>query len=384
MPDPPRTPSTASINRVVIVDLPGLAVDSTVRGEQAYHLLSLPTLIRYALERAAALKLPLALRSADPELPAVRRDVPRWVDAALSSADPEVHSAAWSIAERLGRNLGYVLVALHRGDAVNRAARPDWTEAEWSHWHSIRHVWLGGGIVSGDLGRAMLHHARTVLAESGCADMQLDLTIHQLHMAVLGAARYLPRATDATKAQRALIFDLGHTSVKRGVLTYSDDAVVHVAYLPAVPVAWRWRNSPDASRDIDGHQVLDFVVSVICATMDDAARQGWQVDSRIAMSIAAYVDGGRLLGNGMYARMSTLADDVRPLIAAGVATACRWRPELTVIHDGTAAAAVHAGGVGPSAVVVVGTALGVGFPPASAEGLRRIAPDVVLDDIHEA
>jgi hypothetical protein len=41
-------------------------------------------------------------------------------------------------------------------------------------------------------------------------------------------------------------------------------------------------------------------------------------------------------------------------------------------HDGTAAALVHA--CEPrAAVIMIGTSLGVGFPPPDATGLRRLA-----------
>jgi hypothetical protein len=33
----PETPGNASINRVMIVDLPGLPIDAEVRGQKAYH-----------------------------------------------------------------------------------------------------------------------------------------------------------------------------------------------------------------------------------------------------------------------------------------------------------------------------------------------------------
>ena len=42
-----------------------------------------------------------------------------------------------------------------------------------------------------------------------------------------------------------------------------------------------------------------------------------------------------------------------------------------LIYDGAAAAALHAG-EHQSAVIMVGTALGVGFPPPGAVGLLRI------------
>jgi hypothetical protein len=57
--------------------------------------------------------------------------------------------------------------------------------------------------------------------------------------------------------------------------------------------------------------------------------------------------------------------DVRPVIA----------------HDGTASAALHAGEV-DTAVLVIGTAIGVGFPPDSSEGLCPIAERLGIGETH--
>ncbi len=116
----PFTPQNASVNRVRIVDLPGIAVDKEVAGEQAYHLLSAPAVVRYALKRADDLALPAEYRTGDPDSFELRRDCPQFVDTCLHNANSSVRKAAEDIARRLGRNLGYILLTLHRGDLENR------------------------------------------------------------------------------------------------------------------------------------------------------------------------------------------------------------------------------------------------------------------------
>ncbi len=92
------------------------------------------------------------------------------------------------------------------------------------------------------------------------------------------------------------------------------------------------------------------------------------------MSIAAYVEGTRLMGNGIYARMSMLADDVPQLIAEHVAATCGWHPELTLIHDGTAAAATHAGEAGHTPCAVEATPAVVSTPTLEPTPLKRQNP----------
>jgi hypothetical protein len=370
----PPTPLSASINRIRIVDLPGVPIDTTVRGALAYHLLSGPALIRYAQTAGEYLKLPALLRTADTELPQTRQTLPRAVDKALHDADPAVRHAAAAIARRLGRNLAYILLTLHHGDEVNRAARRDWGPGEWEHWARIGRIWMGGGVISGDLGIEIVAHANTTLRGANCAtDLTVARALRPQNMALLGAARYLPPQN--VPEWHALCIDFGQTSAKCAMATIVQGTLRRLLWFPSVPVSWHWRNDPTAGHNIDGRDVLDFAARAIASGVAQAQARGAQVVEDIAISIAAYTDGGKLLGNGIYARMSRLAPDVRPLLADRVMALGGGLRRYHVVHDGTAAAALHAG-IPHSAVIVVGTALGVGFPPKSEAGLMTIAPDL--------
>lgn len=385
----PATPKSASINRIRIVDLPGIPLDDAVRGMQAYHLLSAPALIRYAQELGDRLKLPTHLHRGDPEDPEIRRDLPRYVDGCLANEDGTIREAARSIARRLGRNLGFVLLTLHRGDPANRDARADWTAHEWIQWQTIRRVWLGGGVVSGGLGEMLIQEAQALLDAHGYgAQLSVARTPRPHDMALLGAARYLPHPADDpppqgqdTATYHALCLDLGQTSIKRAVATIDPGgALTHLHRLPPVAIPWRWRNSPNAADQIDGEAVLEIVSRAVAGGIElgKALYPAARFSLDIAMSIAAYIREGELLGNGIYARMSRLSRDAGVLIARHVAqetTDIRHPPRLHIVHDGTAAAALHAGEP-YGAVIVVGTALGVGFPPADATGLRSLSHTV--------
>ncbi len=53
IPSIPTLSPHVSVNRVQIVDLPGLPMDAEVRGQNAYHLVSNHAITRYARERAS-------------------------------------------------------------------------------------------------------------------------------------------------------------------------------------------------------------------------------------------------------------------------------------------------------------------------------------------
>lgn len=364
----PRTPPTVSVNRVRIVDLPGLPLDAEVREQQAYNLLSTLAVCRHAQAQAAALALPAQLRDAPRDSPEVRRELPLHVDRCLRSPDPAIRAAAESITRRLGRNLGYILLTLHRGDAVNRAARADWTDAEWAHWATVRRVWLGGGVLSGDLGTRIVAAARALLAEVGLSEtVQIALSPYPRDMALLGAARYLPPGVSA-----ALCCDFGHTSVKRGVVRLTDGSITEFTPLAPLHTPWDWENRTDAAAGIEPAFLRDYVVETLVETAEEAEIS----PEEVMLSIAAYVQGGELIGNGIYAQMRALAPDARLLLAEAVAQRTGASVRLGLIHDGTAAAALHAGST-HSAVLSVGTAIGIGFPPGEA-GLRPLMVDDIV------
>jgi len=60
-------------------------------------------------------------------------------------------------------------------------------------------------------------------------------------------------------------------------------------------------------------------------------------------SVAAYVHGGQLLGNGIYARIMQLGKDARELLKEAVQVKCGVDAHIHIIHDGTAASTLHAG-----------------------------------------
>lgn len=117
--DPQRRAPAASLNRVTIVDLPGLDVDAGLVGRTALDLLSAPALAEALLADADALGLDATERSKPGALPPL-------LDRCLASEDLQVRAAAERIARQFGRRLGYIILALRRAaDALLREAGMD-------------------------------------------------------------------------------------------------------------------------------------------------------------------------------------------------------------------------------------------------------------------
>jgi hypothetical protein len=345
--------------------LPGIPMDDEVRGQLAYHLASVFAITWYARARAADLALPEAYFHDGAD---TRARLPRFIDESLYSENHRVRGAAEEVAGRIGRNLGHVLLALHRGDQVNREARADWTSADWERWSCVHRVVLAGGLTSGLLGETIRHSARNWLTEVGYGDvLRIEVSPYRGNTSLVGASRYLP-----PDAGLALCCDFGQTSVKRAIVSVHADAITEVTSLPAVPVAGAWHLHPDDDLVRAGRHYKAFVVEAICDGHALALDQGKSLGPEIVMCVAAYVDGGQLLGNGAYATMRQLAIDARPMLGEAITARTGRICRVHLIHDGTAAAAAYAGQP-DTAMIALGTALGVGFPPATDEGLRTVA-----------
>ena len=104
------------------------------------------------------------------------------------------------------------MLTLKRGDAVNRAARPEWDDSYWGYWAGIRQIWVGGGVLSGRLGPLAVEAAAAMLVAGGVTDCTVTLAAQPGILPLLGAARAVPPGS-ATAA----VLDFGGTAIKRGI-----------------------------------------------------------------------------------------------------------------------------------------------------------------------
>ncbi len=354
--DPQRLTPPVSLNRVRLIDLPGLAVDADVKGKTGFELVSAAVLTRLIRQHAAGLQL-------DPTL---RDDALRLaLDPCFVSPDATVRAAAEAIGRRIGRNLGYILLTLKRGDAVNQAARAEWDDSYWRHWGTIKRVWLGGGLVGGRLGPVARDAALAVIEKAGVGDYSLQISPHAPMLPLLGAARYAPPT-----CKTALVLDFGQTMIKRAWVVYENAEMVELHRLPSLPSGWTEIEQASDDPVQQATQLFHQMISIIAAAW---RRAGMLPGSPILASVAAYVQDGHpmLAQGGAYVQLRHITDHVQTELARRLGAHLGEGIDVSLIHDGTAAAATFAG-MKNTAVITIGTAMGIGFPPP-ADGLRTIS-----------
>lgn len=332
--DPYHLTPTASINRVRFIEALDLPKDWY--GKTAYDLLS-----RKAVTECVV--------SAFPELATSNDPLPEFERRYLLTQEP----VALDVAHNLAQRLICLLTILKHGEVANREARPEWNESYWAHWAAIKHVILGGGLVSGLLGQAIVQYARPLLNDL----YSLDVASQAARLPLIGAARRLP-----ANERSALVLDFGQTAIKRAYAYYKVETLIALDVLPSVP----------ASEFGDEKVLLGIMLNVIASS--------WQADlsTHIVASIANYVRNGKLAADTAYGQLGSLTDNINHLVSAEVSQKVGRTLTITFIHDGTAAATAYAGLREHAAVITMGTALGVGFPP-SGDGLRPIESTLIAD-----
>jgi predicted NBD/HSP70 family sugar kinase len=282
--------------------------------------------------------------------------VPPVLARLLAAGDPR----ASAVVRRYAEPLTHLIATLTGEPQAGLATQSAWRTAYLHHWAGIEQVWLAGGLAAA-LGEPLAGAVADHLAALGRQTPLVRLAPQAAHLALLGAARSRP----LPRGQR-LVFDFGQTAAKRAVADYRGRQVARLSVLPS-------RAAPDLSATLSPDAIVAFVADVLAETL--AMARPVRLDPHCTVSIACYTHAGRPLDRrGTYAPLGRLPLEV---IAAAVSERTGQPLRLRFVHDGTLAARVLAGHR-PSALIVLGTYVGVGFPPA-AEQVLPLAADFVLD-----
>lgn len=344
VPDPTNLTRDASLNRFVVHDVAGIG--AAYDGWTGRDLLS----------RDAVLQL---LERHCPSLPVDPAGVAGALQRGLAHPAAATRAEAQAVAAELARRLAALIAALRHPSSVDAqgsvtAGRRRYLE----HWQSTGQVVLGGGLLTG-LCPVIVEMTQTTLDRSATPPTRLGATAHPGSLALIGAAR-----TAATRDGRVLVVDGGHSSLKFAVATLAGGALVELERLAPRPVAGVTNAGLSEAMRAG---IVDAVLAI--------EQEGRPLEPTIWCSVATYMRDGRPRPDGasIYEILATELDWLRDQV--GKATGPR---RIELLHDGTAAwRGANIEATGPSAVIVLGSWLGVGLGPQAAD-LRPLAPTFSL------
>ena len=265
---------------------------------------------------------------------------------------------AEAVAEQWTDALAHLLQTLRSPTDDDRAAREEWGEEDWARWASVRQVVLCGGVVAGELGRRASRDPRVVAQRA-------ELAPEPGRAPLLGLAAGLADG---------LVLDLGHSSIKAAAVR---DGVL--ARTTGMPVPWR---PFDTSTWPSPDTVLGLVVEAARDAMDPSGPDDRDLEVRVA--IANYVVDGLLDDDPTYGTLRSRGPDPRRVLGHALTRGLRRPCAVTVLLNDGAAAALGVRSTQPgadaregpgrhddqgrgeatTAVISIGTSLGLGFADA--------------------
>lgn len=351
----------ASLNRRVVIPLPGIDLDWA--GKTGWELCSTPALTRLVQSRAP--ELGLETTPSD--------DLPLRLNDLLDSADDGVRSAARWIAETHGRRFGCLIASILLSPARLSAPPSGWEEAYLGHWRAeVRQIVLGGGLANGRLGELTAAAAEMALHACGITGLSLRAAAYPSYLPLIGVARSIAPGSWRTAA----VADFGGTWAKCGLAFFGADGVLEaLRILPPVSIAAF--TSPGKTS-----QLAAAMAAILAETVQAAGAQA-DLSPHVVGSVAAYVVDGQPVQPteraGPYSWLREISADLCGWFSACIAETCGRPVRFHFAHDCDAAAASQAGQE-KTAVIMLGSALGVGFAPPATQ-LRPIASSFKLENI---
>lgn len=240
----------------------------------------------------------------------------------------------------------------------DRAARPDWQEEDWARWAQVERIVLCGGVLAGGRGDLVRSRFRAP-GQLGLPPVAVEVETDPVTAALRGLTLAPPVEAPT------LVLDLGHTAVKAAVATGPGELG------PAVGVRVPWTPF-ELDTWPDPGTLLALVRQAAGHVLTEAAlpADGRPVAARVA--IGSYVVDGRLDDDPTW---GTLRRDLAGRSAAELLSGELGLPVRLLVNDGQAAALGRAG-ERHTAVISIGTSLGVGFPPEEPPGVPARATRV--------
>jgi hypothetical protein len=206
------------------------------------------------------------------------------------------------------------------------------------------------------------------MREANYPDYTIRLSPYAAALPLVGAARHAP-----STCQTAAVFDFGSTLIKCAYASYREATLTELGCLSPRLTGWEHIERSSNVLAKRATQLLDRIVATIVTTWRSAGRS---LTGPILGSVAAYMQDGHpmLAQGGTYYQLGHVTDHLQTALAQRVSDQLGKPVDVLLLHDGTVAATAYAGQEN-TAVVMLGTALGIGFPPLERTNLRPIGAD---------
>ncbi len=345
--------TNASINKLIIAEMPACTVTQPLAGKSAQDIFSTDLFIQEI--KSAAGRLHIQAASLE------EKSLPLHLEYSLESDDAHVRAAAHDILKLFGERLAVILLCLKEGSPANRRARPDWGDEEWNYWSSLKRIILVGGLASPPLGEQLKYYVEQVFRASGKSPYAIVLGKDSTYAGLRGCTTYLQ--DDSRTGQANLIFDYGQSFIKRSYAIMDGHRVQDIIILgKTLSRHVEWDVKDPLVEEAEAQALNRYFLDTITRTIHEVEGRGLLIPPHIVLSIANYVKNGQIANRGGYGKLRLIAPNYAQYLSSCMKERFGRDFFFTLLHDGTAMAAGYAD-YKESVCISLGTAFGVGFPP---------------------
>lgn len=342
----------SSLNRIPIAKVPVKGIDDGIQGKISYEVFRTKLIIDDIKKQAAKRNIDISGYQ-DHELP-------KFLDEGLESGDIRIKTISTEIAVKYGNRLGLILLTLKTGFPENRKAKDDWNDTHWEYWANIKTIILVGGLASGTLGKFLKSRIQYVFDSAGVKPYNLIIFENGSQAGTMGCAMLIKE-----KNTRNLVFDFGHTNIKRVVVQTGPGGgtdILHMEAMPSMPaINTEDHIADEAEKHRKAKELHKYLINVVYETYKEA-RRTQKLGREIVISIANYTVGGSLNKNsGGYEKLTVLGSDYAKILSDELSALLHKQVMVKLIHDGTAMG-LYFHDYEDAVCISLGTSFGTGMP----------------------
>ena len=337
----------SSINRLIMKKVPIKGIDDSIEGQTFEEIFSLNTFLKVMNNNKKELNI--LCESITPQHT-------NYLIELTKSDDKILSKKAEDIIKFFGYRLGLIFLSLKIGDKENREANKNFTDDMWDYFSLQKDILLVGGMVSGEIGEKLLKYVLEIFKMANITPYNFILFENASLVGVMGCVSEIKE-----KNCTSLVLDMGHTNIKRLLVTKKNGEFSSLKELPTVKSKYVFKHNIENKDDIKKAKELH---NYILNTVVDAYKSGQvlaQLSNTIIISIANYVVDGVLDNSrGGYAKLSKLGVNYAEVLEEELSGRLKREIKVKLIHDATAVAKYFSD-YKNAVCITLGTAFGISF-----------------------
>lgn len=267
------------------------------------------------------------------------------------SSEPELQSI---IAETVD-GLGDLITSLCEGSTLCKECNENLFDSDWAFWKRCRYIILDGKFLYGEAGNdicSMLsqklfrnHRSIQVLKLSDFTDVRTP--------SLLGCAY-----GHAKNNGEQYVFDFGNSAVKRGRARCNQGKILIDERSPIYhDDFWNLEDTMETAKELD-----DFILDIILQTIAEF-QEHLGSSYNIGMCIANNILSNRIADRGSYRFLRMISADYQEHLSKRLSGKLSAPVALHMYNDAEAVGRIFSGFSPDTAIITLGTHMGVAYPP---------------------